>query len=402
MCRSSSRSTTPEWPTQSSTCSWPSGWWPAGSARARWSVSTGGRVHVSTRRSGWCCSRRDPSSLRRWSTQSVADIPTKHRKSSFSSSSEVRPTTSSGSMTSPRGALGELVRPALGASVPPCPGCCRWVTKNRQMTGGFCIAAVRVARCNVLLKGATAMTEPDRLLIPTPSPRDPASGLFRWSGGAIRTEVPSGPAVGESTLGASGPESSGRTDPASGGRLSQLVGRQGYPPAGPPRSSATEPDVEVALLDRVGVIVAVNAAWDAFCNANGGDPTRMGIGASYLEARAAAVGDPVADGACAGLQIRRTDAHPGRVAPVGVAERIPCGVHRHDDTDAIQQRHLDVGLGGARPRRPGRWITLPPHQLRQTASGGRIRTSAAFGSARAQGALPYGRARRDLRTDGAA
>ncbi len=163
------------------------------------------------------------------------------------------------------------------------------------------------------------MPEPDRLLIPPPSPRDPASGLFRWSGGAIRPEVPSGPAVGESALGASGPESSGRTDPASGGRLSQLVGRQGDPPAGPPRSSATEPDVEVALLDRVGVIVAVNAAWDAFCNANGGDPTRMGVGSSYLEACAAAVGDPVADQVAGAI---RTAVQGDLPAPMRV--EVPC------------------------------------------------------------------------------
>jgi PAS domain S-box-containing protein len=42
--------------------------------------------------------------------------------------------------------------------------------------------------------------------------------------------------------------------------------------------------VEIALLDRAGVIVSVNAAWEAFSEANGGDPARTGIGCSYLDA----------------------------------------------------------------------------------------------------------------------
>jgi len=41
-------------------------------------------------------------------------------------------------------------------------------------------------------------------------------------------------------------------------------------------------DVEMALLDPDGVIVAVNAAWEGFCRANGGDPDRAGPGTSYL------------------------------------------------------------------------------------------------------------------------
>ena len=58
-----------------------------------------------------------------------------------------------------------------------------------------------------------------------------------------------------------------------------------------------DPDVgvEVALLDRDGVIVWVNQAWQAFAAANGGDPARTGIGVSYLQACAAARDDPVAD-----------------------------------------------------------------------------------------------------------
>jgi hypothetical protein len=39
---------------------------------------------------------------------------------------------------------------------------------------------------------------------------------------------------------------------------------------------------ELALLDRNGVIVWTNRAWDDFCRANGGDPGRAGVGLSYL------------------------------------------------------------------------------------------------------------------------
>ncbi|NMO89451.1 PAS domain-containing protein [Actinomycetospora sp. TBRC 11914] len=49
----------------------------------------------------------------------------------------------------------------------------------------------------------------------------------------------------------------------------------------------TEPEeedgrVEVALLDRKGVIVWTNRAWDDFCRDNGGDPRYAGVGRSYV------------------------------------------------------------------------------------------------------------------------
>lgn len=50
-------------------------------------------------------------------------------------------------------------------------------------------------------------------------------------------------------------------------------------------ASPEEPDqgrVEVALLDRAGVIVWTNQAWDDFCRGNGGDPHRAGVGRSYV------------------------------------------------------------------------------------------------------------------------
>jgi LuxR family maltose regulon positive regulatory protein len=43
------------------------------------------------------------------------------------------------------------------------------------------------------------------------------------------------------------------------------------------------PDVQWALLDTCGVIVAVNEAWRTFSSENGGDSARTGIGVSYLD-----------------------------------------------------------------------------------------------------------------------
>jgi anti-anti-sigma factor len=57
--------------------------------------------------------------------------------------------------------------------------------------------------------------------------------------------------------------------------------------------SGADVGVQVALLDRDGVIAWVNQAWRAFAAANGGDPARTGAGVSYLQACAAG-DDPVA------------------------------------------------------------------------------------------------------------
>ncbi len=51
--------------------------------------------------------------------------------------------------------------------------------------------------------------------------------------------------------------------------------------------------VEFALLDRDGVIVSVNRAWDEFSRHNGGDPGHTGVGVSFL-AVCEASGDPAA------------------------------------------------------------------------------------------------------------
>ncbi len=51
--------------------------------------------------------------------------------------------------------------------------------------------------------------------------------------------------------------------------------------------------VEVALLDRSGVIVSVNDAWDDFCRSNGGDPGACGVGIDFLAVCDRAVDDAV-------------------------------------------------------------------------------------------------------------
>jgi PAS domain S-box-containing protein len=57
-------------------------------------------------------------------------------------------------------------------------------------------------------------------------------------------------------------------------------------------TTKTPGGVEVALLDRSGVIASVNAAWREFGSANGGDPGRIGVGVSYLDICATSPGDP--------------------------------------------------------------------------------------------------------------
>ena len=63
-------------------------------------------------------------------------------------------------------------------------------------------------------------------------------------------------------------------------------------------TSGPHPDTgrsrSTAVLDRDGVVVAVNEAWQAFCRDNAGDLTACGPGANYLEVCTAAGDDPVA------------------------------------------------------------------------------------------------------------
>ena len=49
----------------------------------------------------------------------------------------------------------------------------------------------------------------------------------------------------------------------------------------------------ICVIDEAGEIVAVNQAWTAFAQANGGDPARCGVGSNYLQAiRPGRPGDP--------------------------------------------------------------------------------------------------------------
>ena len=88
-----------------------------------------------------------------------------------------------------------------------------------------------------------------------------------------------------------------------------------------PDRSGADPDVgvEVALLDRDGVIVSVNPAWQAFAQANGGNPERTGPGVSYLDACASAPGDPVAEEVAAAIRRALAGHLPGPLT-IGV----PC------------------------------------------------------------------------------
>ena len=84
-------------------------------------------------------------------------------------------------------------------------------------------------------------------------------------------------------------------------------------------SVRTDVGVEVALLDRDGVIAWVNQAWQAFATANGGDPARTGIGVSYLQVCAATGNDPVADEVAGAIRTALAGDLPG---PLMV--EVPC------------------------------------------------------------------------------
>jgi anti-anti-sigma regulatory factor len=88
-------------------------------------------------------------------------------------------------------------------------------------------------------------------------------------------------------------------------------------PAGPP--PADDVGVEVALLDRDGVIVSVNAAWQAFAVRNGGDPARTGPGASYLDACAAVPGDLAAAQVASAIRAALAGDLPG-----SLTIQVPC------------------------------------------------------------------------------
>ena len=107
--------------------------------------------------------------------------------------------------------------------------------------------------------------------------------------------------------------------------------------AGHPTSPAV---VEVAVLDRDGVVSSVNGAWAEFCTTNGGDLSRSGTGASYLDACDGAAGDPWAD--LAGSLVRLAI---GGHLPAPARLTLPC--HSPDTSRwfemTVASRHDDSG-----------------------------------------------------------
>ncbi len=106
---------------------------------------------------------------------------------------------------------------------------------------------------------------------------------------ALAATTPAEPALTEEPGGVA-------TAGADGSRTDRTVPAR--PRTGDAAAGQAAPDTglgrEVALLDRQGVIVSVNDAWQAFAAANQGEPARVGQGVSYLEVCAAAGDDPVA------------------------------------------------------------------------------------------------------------
>jgi PAS domain S-box-containing protein len=143
--------------------------------------------------------------------------------------------------------------------------------------------------------------------------------------------------------------------------------------------------VEVALLDRDGVIAWVNQAWRAFAAANGGDPARTGAGVSYLQTCAAAGDDPVAAEVAAAIRA----ALAGDL-PDALTIDVPChspATERWFDV-AISSRFADDG------RRQGATVTLSLTrarvQLRAAGSARGLRRARGQGPAAGTAAVTQG------------
>jgi anti-anti-sigma factor len=170
----------------------------------------------------------------------------------------------------------------------------------------------------------------------------------------------------EAALAARSPAASAALTPADktgGSRRRRMAG------ASPGSSVGPDPDVgvEVALLDRDGVIAWVNPAWQAFAAANGGDPARTGIGVPYLQACAAAGDDPVAAEVAGAIRTALAGDLPG---PLTV--EVPCHSpaterwfdvlisSRFDDQGRSLGASVTLSLARSQPRgRPGLTLTRP-------------------------------------------
>ncbi len=182
--------------------------------------------------------------------------------------------------------------------------------------------------------------------------------------------VPVYPSV-EAALAVRSPTASAVLTPADATRGTRRRHVTGASPGG---SLRADPDVgvEVALLDRDGVIAWANQAWQAFAAANGGDPARTGSGVSYLQACAAAGDDPVAAEVADAIRSALAGDLPG---PLTV--EVPCHSpaterwfdvlisSRFDDQGRCLGATVTLSLARSQPRsRPG--LTLAQEPGRQS------------------------------------
>ena len=187
--------------------------------------------------------------------------------------------------------------------------------------------------------------------------------------------VPVYPSV-EAALAARSPAASTELTAAGATRGSRRRRSTGVSPGG-----RVDPDasVEVALLDRGGVIAWVNQAWQEFAAANGGDPDRTGVGVSYLRACAAAGDDPVAAEVARAINAALAGDLPG---PLTV--EVPCHgpaterwfdmliSSRFDDQGRTLGATVTLSLARSQPRsgltlaqgRPGSVAVMTPAVLR--------------------------------------
>ena len=200
--------------------------------------------------------------------------------------------------------------------------------------------------------------------------------------------VPAYPSV-EAALAARSPTASTSADAnkTDGVRRPRLAGVSGdrSGTAAERTGSGADVGVQVALLDRDGVIAWVNQAWRAFAAANGGDPARTGVGVSYLQACAAAGDDPVAAEAAAAVRTALAGDLPD---PLTI--EVPChspAAERWFDM-LISSRFADDG------RRQGAMVTLSlaraRPQLRAASSARGLRRVRGQGPAAGAAAVTQG------------
>ena len=121
-------------------------------------------------------------------------------------------------------------------------------------------------------------------------------------------------------------------------------------------SAAAAVGIEIAVLDRFGVIESVNSAWDQFSKDNGGDPARTGVGVSYLDVCDLAGDDPGAREVASAIRRALT----GDLTAAEVVE-IPC----HSTS---QNRWFDVLISARAGDGAGATVVLTPATTRSDAA----------------------------------